>query len=419
MRIFMRASVTVLILGAVVTASASDRFTKVSNRGWLLPDTAQLGEGRDDWACTLDRRSGLTWEVKTSSGMRSTTYKYTWLHGTLGIPGSTSTCSNSLGGMKCNTQNYAANVNDAGLCGASDWRVSGGSYSSGYPSGNPNGELAVLYQHLYATNGVTPADWMPNLQPFWYWTNVTYPVEYATSWAVNFGTAKAFYVYWDQPYHVVLVSDTAGDIFFADGFDQADEFVENFDSLDDVNAHGWLVANVSEPAGAYGWFYGDDSVFPAQAGASTSLVEVNYQATGDTGTISAWLLTPPLDFRPGSSVSFWTRTVTGAPFADRLQVRVCLGENCTMVGPGALGVVGYESLLLDINPNLHSGPDASGVNGYPDQWTRFTLGSGDGVPSSGRGRIAFRYFVTNGGVNGTNSNLIGLDTVHITASPAE
>ena len=197
------------------------------------------------------------------------------------------------------------------------------------------------------------------------------------------------------------------------------DFSETFDSLDDVNAHGWLVANVSEPAGAYGWFYGDDSVFPAQAGASTSLVEVNYQATADSGTISAWLLTPLLDFRPGSSVSFWTRTVTGAPFADRLQVRVCLGPSCNMVGPGALGVDNFESLLLDINPNLQAGADASGANGYPDHWTRFTLGTGDGVPSSGRGRIAFRYFVTNGGVNGTNSNLIGLDTVHITASPAE
>jgi hypothetical protein len=415
----MRSLIVLTLAFATGVAAGGEHFRKVSNRGWLLPDTAQLGEGRDDWACTLDRRSGLTWEVKTTSGMRSATYKYTWLRGTLGNVGSTSTCGNSLGGMQCNTQNYAANVNDATLCGASDWRVSGGSYSSGYASGNPNGELAVLYQHLFAASGINPDDWMPNLQPFWYWTDVTYPLEYATSWLVNFGTAKAFYNYWDLPYHVVLVSDTAGDVFFADGFDAATDFDEGFDSLDEVNARGWLVGNLSEPEGEFGWFYGGDNVFPAQAGASTSQVHANYAAVADSGTISAWLLTPLLNFRAGSTLSFWTRTVTGAPRAERLQVLACVGGPCDYIGPGALGYSDFGTLLLDLNPNLLTGNDSTGVYGYPDHWVQFTLDANQGMPTEGSGRIAFRYFVEDGGLNGANSNYIGLDSVHISATAVE
>ncbi|HET8898501.1 MAG TPA: choice-of-anchor J domain-containing protein, partial [Rhodanobacteraceae bacterium] len=392
----------------------------VSNRGWLLPDTASLGNGRDDWACTLDVDTGLTWEVKPENGPRSATYKYTWRRGSLGIVGNMSSCGNSLDGAACNTQNYVDAVNDAVLCGAADWRVSGGSYSSGYVSNNPHGELAVLYQRLFAASGIDPADWMPNLQPFWYWTDVTYPVQVSSSWAVNFGTAKAFYNYWDSPYHVVLVSDTAGDTFFADGFDEAADFVEGFDSLDEVNAHGWLVGNMSEPEGEFGWFYGGDNVFPAQAGASTSQVHANYAATVDAGgTISAWLLTPLLEFRAGSTLSFWTRTVTGASRADRLQVLVCQGTPCDYVGPGALGYSDFGTLLLDINPSQLTGDDETGVFGYPDHWTRFTLDATQGIPTGGYGRIAFRYFVEDGGLNGASSNYIGLDSVRVEAILAE
>ena len=39
-------------------------------------------------------------------------------------------------------------------------------------------------------------------------------------------------------------------------------------------------------------------------------------------------------------------------------------------------------------------------------WTQFTANIPTG---SGTGRIAFRYYVTNGGSGGTNSNVIGID----------
>jgi hypothetical protein len=72
-----------------------------------------------------------------------------------------------------------------------------------------------------------------------------------------------------------------------------------------------------------------------------------------------------------------------------------------------------------INPNLEPGPDPSGANGYPGSWTRFEYDATDGLPQSGQGRIAFRYFVPDAGASGVNSNYIGIDSVTITAAPAE
>jgi len=59
--------------------------------------------------------------------------------------------------------------------------------------------------------------------------------------------------------------------------------------------------------------------------------------------------------------------------------------------------------------------DPTGANGYPGTWAQFTLTNAGGLPSSGQGRIAFRYFVEDGGPSGANSSYIGIDTVSITA----
>src|SRR5665647_1400887 len=39
-------------------------FTKIDNNGNDLSDSAVLGSGHSDWACTLDNVTGLMWEVK-------------------------------------------------------------------------------------------------------------------------------------------------------------------------------------------------------------------------------------------------------------------------------------------------------------------------------------------------------------------
>ncbi|MCC6595490.1 MAG: choice-of-anchor J domain-containing protein, partial [Rhodanobacteraceae bacterium] len=182
---------------------------------------------------------------------------------------------------------------------------------------------------------------------------------------------------------------------------------EGFEDVAGLLGAGWITANHSSPMGAATWAQcGGTAIPPAFDGDPNSCALVNYTSTTGTGTISNWLLTPEISFNGGSTASFYTRTSSGAPYADRLEVRVCSSGDCTDFGTGATDVGNFTTLLLTINPGLQSGPDATGVNGYPDTWTQFTL---SGLPTSGTGRIAFRYFVTDGGPSGSNSNIIGID----------
>ncbi len=84
---------------------------------------------------------------------------------------------------------------------------------------------------------------------------------------------------------------------------------------------------------------------------------------------------------------------------DRLQVRYSTNGASTNVGTLATDVGDFTNLALDINPTL-------AVGGYPETWTQFTLTAAD-ITAAGTGRIAFRYFVTDGGPSGNNSNYIG------------
>ena len=121
-------------LAKVGDGHAGFDFTKISNSGNVLPSTATLGSAPNDWACTRDNVTGLIWEVKTTSGLRSQDHAYTWYNtdpttngGANGTDGNTTTCSSTLGSANCNTQNYVATINaQAGtnrLCGATDWRM--------------------------------------------------------------------------------------------------------------------------------------------------------------------------------------------------------------------------------------------------------------------------------------------------------
>lgn len=175
-----------------------------------------------------------------------------------------------------------------------------------------------------------------------------------------------------------------------------------------VTASGWVGALRSVPLGSTGIFQGNDGVFPSQAGPPNGYMGMNFNNTSGANTISTWAMSPVLNMQNGDSFTFYTRTVTGNPFPDRLEVRLSTAGASTDVGNNATSVGDFGTLLLSVDPNL------SGA--YPDVWTQFgaTL-SGLGGPTSGR--LAFRYFVTDGGPAGANSNYIGIDSFEYSAVP--
>ncbi|NUM46156.1 MAG: DUF4397 domain-containing protein [Anaerolineales bacterium] len=186
------------------------------------------------------------------------------------------------------------------------------------------------------------------------------------------------------------------------------DFSEGFDDI--TNLPGWFTQNNSNPLGTSTWFQGNDTVFPAHVGAPTAYIGANFNNTAGVGTISNWLLTPELSLSNGDTFSFWTRTATGSIWPDRLQVRLSTAGASTNVGSGAEDVGDFATVLLDINPTLVAG-------GYPETWTQYSVVL-SGLPNGTTGRLAFRYYVTNGGPSGSNSNYIGIDTVEYVSGGA-
>jgi hypothetical protein len=177
---------------------------------------------------------------------------------------------------------------------------------------------------------------------------------------------------------------------------------EGFDDITTLGGAGWVQLNHSMPIGTTGWGQGNDAVFPSHAGAPNSYIFANFRNTTGTNTISNWLLTPAVTLQNGVTMTFWTRTTTESPFPDRLQVRMSTNGASQNVGVTATDVGDFTSLLLDINPTYT-------VGGYPEVYTQMTV-TVTGVPSATLGRLAFRYFVEDGGDGFINSNYIGIDT---------
>ena len=177
---------------------------------------------------------------------------------------------------------------------------------------------------------------------------------------------------------------------------------ERFDDVSSLGSRGWVIQNNSMPGpGTTGWFQGS-RFFSAQTG---GYIAADFNSGTGLSTLSDWLLTPPITLQNGMMISFWTRTVVSPSFPDRLQVRMSVNGASTNVGTSAMDVGDFETLLLDINPTYST-------TGYPTSWTQFS-GTVTGLNGPTTGRLAFRYFVENGGPGGTNSDYIGIDVLQI------
>ncbi len=175
------------------------------------------------------------------------------------------------------------------------------------------------------------------------------------------------------------------------------------ESFDNVIPAGWVAINHStNGSSGSAWFQGDSRQFNAYSGTDNSYAAANYQSVGRSGngTINNWLITPELNLTNGGAITFYSRTVSGSKFADRLEIRLSTNGTSTNVGSGVGDVGDFSTVLEKINSGLD-------VGGYPDTgWTAYIVAI---PPGSSVGRVGLRYYVTNGGSTGTNSNYIGID----------
>jgi hypothetical protein len=132
------------------------------------------------------------------------------------------------------------------------------------------------------------------------------------------------------------------------------------------------------------------------------------------GTINGLVISPLLELRNGAEISFFTRSATlnqlaSSPlqYADNLQVR--LSKLDADLDPYATV---FEKPIFSLNPDQI--PTEQG--GYPTNWTQYKL-KVNGLDQPTHGRIAFQYYVTDGGPGRPNGNLIGLDTFSYNTDP--
>jgi hypothetical protein len=207
------------------------------------------------------------------------------------------------------------------------------------------------------------------------------------------------------------------------GVATAQQLTESFDAT--FPPTNWLVRNQSQSIGSnpncWNQFTGT-TPWATHTGAGQTGANFNCSANADT--ISGWLITPHLTaIQNGNQISFWTRTANPpTTFPDRMEVRLCVDttpDSCGAAGSsGALStdVGGFTTLETTINPSLVT----SGAGAYPTTFTQFTV-TLSGLPAGpNAGRFAFRYFVTNAGPLGANSNIISIDDVLVTdTTPVE
>lgn len=179
---------------------------------------------------------------------------------------------------------------------------------------------------------------------------------------------------------------------------------ESFDALGSpiTLPAGWAMTNQSQNASASAWFTGNPSSFAAHSGPTNGYIAANFQSIASgVGTISTWLISPTINVQNGDEVSFYSRA-GGQNWPDRLELRMStLGDASTTPSTGPTDLGSYTNLALTINPDLTN-------TGYPQVWTKYTyVVSGLSGPTNCK--FAFRYFVTQGGPSGSNSNYIGVD----------
>jgi hypothetical protein len=161
-------------------------YTKISNTGKILPDTAVLGSGSNDWACTKDNRTGLIWEVKTDDGgLRDMDWIYSWYEpnssnngGFVGYQNGNNH-SEYCFGSDCDTYAYKNTVNTKTLCGSTNWRM---------PTLDELKGLMTTTSSVNKPNNSSiyiDAYYFPNTKAE-YWSSLSYASNSNDAWNINF-----------------------------------------------------------------------------------------------------------------------------------------------------------------------------------------------------------------------------------------
>ncbi len=155
-------------------------YSKIANDGSTLAASAALGSNPTDWACTRDNITDLTWEIKTTSGLRNMASTYTWYSTNSATNGGIAGTANGgacSGGTGCDTEKFVADVNATALCAYTDWRM-------------PTKRELLTLIHAGVSNPSIDSNYFPNTQasPFSsnFWSASSWVPSPGDAWYVVF-----------------------------------------------------------------------------------------------------------------------------------------------------------------------------------------------------------------------------------------
>jgi len=161
----------------------------------VAADGDAAGDG--DGQCVHDRRTGLTWEVKTAGpGLRAAANTYTWYSEQPNLkPEERGTRDGGdCRGSDCDTAAYVAAVNESALCGYRDWRLP------------ERYDLASLNDPRIRFPGPTlTTEYFPNTRAGGYWSGTTYRFQRDAAWLWGFDHGLDRVDWKSSPYHVRVV----------------------------------------------------------------------------------------------------------------------------------------------------------------------------------------------------------------------
>lgn len=165
-------------------------FVKVCHSGELAGTgrcgpAAVLGSGPDDWGCTLDKITGLTWEVKTSDG---------------GLHDAVRDFTHTATRLTTDVSEFVAQVNAAGLCGATDWRL---------PATVELQSLADYSASAQGTGVAIDARWFPNQRGLPHWAAEFLGYDPRNAWLVDFMVGNVGIQGLTSPWPAMLVRGSA------------------------------------------------------------------------------------------------------------------------------------------------------------------------------------------------------------------
>ncbi len=205
-------------------------------------------------------------------------------------------------------------------------------------------------------------------------------------------------------------------------------YTEEFDTLLNVTARGWVITNNSKPLGTVSWIQGFNYISmyhgltPGKTGgpfnylygtgmsgnpsaSGSDFVMTTSECGSGVAYCSNWLISPEITMKNGDIIKFYTRTYDNpAVGADRLQVRLNTVNSSADVGRDTTSVGNFSTILLDINPEWK----LQGAGSYPGDWQQYSAVV-TGMPIPKKARVGFRYFVPNGGPQGSNGLGVGVD----------